>query len=64
MRTFHDVSKHVKFSENIKKLVQELYGVINYGELYKKLGVITDKAFMKLSQLIYTGETIIRVKGV
>ncbi|ERL91960.1 hypothetical protein D910_09283 [Dendroctonus ponderosae] len=63
MRTFHDVSKHVKFSENIKKLVQELYGVINYGELYKKLGVITDKTFMKLSQLIYTGETIIRVKG-
>lgn len=63
MRTFHEVSKHVKFSDGVKKVVQELYGIINYGELFKKLCVITEKAYMKLSELIYRGETCIRVKG-
>ncbi|XP_066245130.1 protein cramped [Euwallacea similis] len=63
IRTFHEVSKHVKFSEGVKKVVQELYGVINYGELYRKLGVITDKTLMKLSELIYRGGTCVRIKG-
>lgn len=62
-RTFHEVSKHVKFSDSVKKVVQELYGIINYGELHKKLGVITEKACMKLNELIYRGATCIRIKG-
>lgn len=63
IRTFHEVAKHVKFSENVKKIVQELYGVINYGELYRKLGVVSDKTLMKLNELIYRGETCVRTKG-
>ncbi|KAL1509346.1 hypothetical protein ABEB36_004101 [Hypothenemus hampei] len=63
IRTFHEVSKYVKFSENVKKVVQELYSVINYGEVFKKLEVITEKALMKLVELIYTGAMCIRVKG-
>ncbi|XP_030750783.1 protein cramped [Sitophilus oryzae] len=62
-RTFHEVSKHVKFSDSVKKVVQELYGIINYGELHKKLGSISDKACLKLTELIYRGATVIRSKG-
>ncbi|XP_076273272.1 cramped chromatin regulator isoform X2 [Rhynchophorus ferrugineus] len=62
-RTFHEVSKHVKFSDRVKKVVQELYGIINYGELHKKLGSVSEKACMKLNELIYRGATVIRSKG-
>ncbi|CAG9761973.1 unnamed protein product [Ceutorhynchus assimilis] len=62
-KTFHEISKHVKFSDGIKKVVQELYGIINYGELYKKVRGISDKAFIKLNELIYRGATCVRVKG-
>ncbi|XP_060531340.1 protein cramped [Cylas formicarius] len=62
-RMFHEVSRHVKFSNKVKKVVQELYGIINYGELYKKLGRVSEKSCMKLSELIYRGSTVLRSKG-
>lgn len=83
-RTWHKVSKHLKFAEgiatlfcnlyvtqiaglnlllDIKKIAQELYALINYGELRKKAGSVSEKTCMKLNELIYRGTVAIRVKG-
>ncbi|KAF5283703.1 hypothetical protein FQA39_LY17251 [Lamprigera yunnana] len=62
-RTWHKISKHLKFSDDIKKLAQELYGIINYGELWRKTGCTTGKICMKLNELIYRGSVSVRLKG-
>ncbi|XP_056643421.1 protein cramped isoform X1 [Diorhabda sublineata] len=62
-RTWQKISKYLKFSEGIKKVTQELYGLINYGELRKKLGSVNVKYLLKLNKLIYKGSIILRVKG-
>lgn len=80
-RTWHKISKHLKFSEgthlnnspqsikthhlilDINKLAQELYGLINYGELRKKIGSVNEKMCMKLNELIYRGTVAFRLKG-
>ncbi|KAJ8911082.1 hypothetical protein NQ315_000542 [Exocentrus adspersus] len=62
-RTWHKLSKYVKFSEDIKKVAQELYCLINYGELKKKIGSVSQKWLPKLSELVYSGSTVIRNKG-
>ncbi|GJQ87687.1 hypothetical protein Trydic_g17505 [Trypoxylus dichotomus] len=62
-RTWHKISKHLRFSDEVKKIAQELYGLINYGELRKKLSIISEKTCIKLNELIYRGSVAIRVKG-
>ncbi|KAK9752240.1 hypothetical protein QE152_g4340 [Popillia japonica] len=62
-RTWHKISKHLRFSDEVKKIAQELYGLINYGELRKKLSIISEKTCIKLNELIYRGTVAIRVKG-
>ncbi|KAL3265316.1 hypothetical protein HHI36_009524 [Cryptolaemus montrouzieri] len=62
-KTWHKISKYLKFSEGTKKAVQELYGLINYGELRKKVGMFTQKINHKLNELIHNGCVAIRVKG-
>ncbi|KAK5644228.1 hypothetical protein RI129_008073 [Pyrocoelia pectoralis] len=62
-RTFHKISKHLKFSDDVKKLAQELYALINYGELRKKIGLVSEKTCMKLNELIYRGTVCVRFKG-
>ncbi|XP_072384803.1 protein cramped [Diabrotica undecimpunctata] len=62
-RTWQKISKYLKFSEGIKKVTQELYGLINYGELRKKVGSVNEKSLVKLNKLIYKGAIILRVKG-
>ncbi|KAJ8981313.1 hypothetical protein NQ317_015446 [Molorchus minor] len=57
-RSWHKISKYVKFAEGLKKVVQELYGLINYGELRKKIGSVSEKSLLKLNELIYKGSTI------
>lgn len=47
----------------IKKNAQELYGLINYGEMRKKLAFVNQKACMKLKELVYKGSVAVRVKG-
>nr|CAD7200552.1 unnamed protein product [Timema douglasi] len=55
-RAWHKVSKHLKFPEDpgnkhsnipedpgMKKATQELYSLINYGEMRRKIGPITEK---------------------
>ena len=48
----------------VKKATQELYGLINYGALRKKIGSSLDeKKGQKLQELIREGSTSVRVKG-
>lgn len=51
------------FVADIKKHAQELYAIINYGEMRKKLVFVNAKACMKLKELVYHGSVSIRVKG-
>jgi hypothetical protein len=37
-RTWHKISKYIQFPEALKKSTRELYGLINFGVLRKKLG--------------------------
>ncbi|XP_055912577.1 protein cramped isoform X2 [Eupeodes corollae] len=62
-QTFHKLSRYIRFSDEVKKPVQELYTLINYGEMRRKLPFITDKHFMKLKHLVYYGHITIRSKG-
>ncbi|XP_044735274.1 protein cramped-like isoform X2 [Chrysoperla carnea] len=62
-RTWHKISKYLKFSDEVKKVVQEYYALINYGELRRKIGISSEKTCVKLNELIYRGSTQIRIKG-
>ncbi|XP_037938635.1 protein cramped [Teleopsis dalmanni] len=62
-QTYHKICKYIKFSEEIKKPVQEMYALINYGEMRRKLQFVTDKNFMKLKILVYQGHVTVRSKG-
>lgn len=44
-------------------MVQELYGLINYGELKRKIGFCNNKNWSKLYEMIYHGSTKVRSKG-
>ncbi|XP_037670033.1 protein cramped-like isoform X2 [Choloepus didactylus] len=67
-RTWHKITKYIDFdsvfSRGLKKSSQELYGLICYGELRKKIGgCMDDKNAAKLSELIQVGATTVRHKG-
>ncbi|XP_069503076.1 protein cramped-like isoform X2 [Ambystoma mexicanum] len=67
-RTWHKISKYIDFdkvfSQDLKKSSQELYGLICYGELRKKIGGCMDeKNAPKLNELIQLGATTLRHKG-
>ncbi|XP_065364786.1 protein cramped isoform X2 [Calliphora vicina] len=62
-QTYHKICKYIRFSEEVRKPVQELYALINYGEMRRKLQFVTDKHFMKLRNLIYHGHISVRCKG-
>lgn len=60
---FQKASKYLRFSDDVKKLAQELYTLINFGEMKKKLVMSSEKSFLKLRDLVYRGSVTIRVKG-
>ncbi|XP_062340569.1 protein cramped-like [Osmerus eperlanus] len=66
-RTWHKISKHIDFanvSRVLKRSSQELYGLICYSELRKKVGgLMDDKNVAKLNELIQQGATTVRSKG-
>ncbi|CAL8288875.1 unnamed protein product [Boreogadus saida] len=67
-RTWHKISKHIDFANVytrvLKKSSQELYGLICYAELRKKVGgLMDDKNVTKLNELIQHGATTVRSKG-
>lgn len=45
------------------KKVQELYALINYGEMRRKIPLDNQKVFMKLRELVYRGSVTVRAKG-
>lgn len=53
----------MKLFSDVKKTTQELYGLINYGELRRKLPRMHDKVHMKLNELVYWGSTQVRLRG-
>ncbi|KAL1374174.1 hypothetical protein pipiens_000779, partial [Culex pipiens pipiens] len=57
------VAKYLHFSDEVKKEAQELYALINYGEMRKKVPFQNKKYFHKLKDLVYKGFTTIREKG-
>nr|CAD7434740.1 unnamed protein product [Timema monikensis] len=58
-------NKHSNIPEDpgMKKATQELYSLINYGEMRRKIGPITEKLCLKLNELVYRGSVQIRLKG-
>ena len=58
-RTWHKICKYVDFAEykHLKKSSKELYGLINFGELRKRLGSqLDDKTGVKLRELVFKGK--------
>lgn len=57
--------KHIYiFFTEVEKGVQELYGLINYGELWKKFGSKFDlRLNASLQQLVDVGYTVFKMKG-
>jgi hypothetical protein len=48
----------------LKNAAKELYGLVNYGEIRRKIGFCTEKIMcMKLNELVYKGTIQIRIKG-
>ena len=62
-RTWKYISKYIAFPEQLqlKKSSRELYGLINFGELRKKVGsTVDEKKGAKLQELVFTGHTTVR----
>jgi hypothetical protein len=53
------------FVSDLQKVTQELYALINFGELRKRIGrsVLDKNIVVKLHELIYHGFTLIKVRG-
>lgn len=52
-RTWHKISKYLSTSDEGKRMYRELYGLINYGEMWKKLGgYFNDRCGEKLNELV------------
>ena len=48
----------------VKRSTQELYGLVNYGEIRKKTGGnLDERKGQKLQELVEKGSTSVRVKG-
>ncbi len=69
-RTWHKILPHIDFKslekhELLKKSSRELYGLINFGELRKRLGgaAFDDRNICKLQDLVFKGHTTVRYKG-
>uniref|UniRef100_A0A182QC80 SANT domain-containing protein n=1 Tax=Anopheles farauti TaxID=69004 RepID=A0A182QC80_9DIPT len=57
------IVKYIHFSDEVKKKAQELYALINYGEMRRKVPFQNKKYFHKLKDLVYKGFTTVREKG-
>ncbi|XP_022098954.1 protein cramped-like isoform X2 [Acanthaster planci] len=65
-RTCHKLFTFISPKPDQERTVSELFALINFGELRKKLnlkGGITRKVGQRLNQLVTTGQTVIRVRG-
>ena len=64
IRTWHKISVFINFNTEMKTSTKELFGLINYGELWKKIGeTLNDKVGAKLDELVQKGCVTIKHKG-
>lgn len=62
-RTWHKISKYIEMKDGIKKHALEVYGLIHYGEMRKRLGgMLADKNLHKLNEFIQEGSTLIKIR--
>ena len=69
-RTWHKISGHINFSKDVKNNTKELKGLINYGELWKKLEAVSGAKLDdvvqksgKLDDMVKKGFAMIKIKG-
>ncbi|XP_054168609.1 protein cramped-like [Oppia nitens] len=63
-RMWHKIANSLLTNEVVDKNIQEIYGLINYGEIWKKFGTKYDnKLTLNLQQLVNFGHTTFKVKG-
>lgn len=63
-KLYTKLSQLVKIDDRVEKVYQELYLLINYGEIWKKHGFIFNKKTKKLlEELVYQGYTTFRFKN-
>eukprot|EP00092_Neocalanus_flemingeri_P013394 GFUD01014438.1.p1 GENE.GFUD01014438.1~~GFUD01014438.1.p1 ORF type:complete len:956 (-),score=217.93 GFUD01014438.1:178-3045(-) len=63
-RTWHKILGFISFSKELKNNTKELYGLINYGELWKKIGGTVDEKFgAKLDDMVQKGSATVKIKG-
>nr|SVE84114.1 EOG090X01XB [Daphnia pulex] len=64
-RTWHKISKYLlPTPDEGKRMHKELYGLINYGEMWKKLGgYFNDRCGEKLNEVVQQGVTSVKIKG-
>lgn len=48
---------------DVKKVAQELYALINYGELRRKLTSVNEKTCARLGEMVRGGSMAVRVRG-
>ncbi|CAG2106576.1 unnamed protein product, partial [Medioppia subpectinata] len=62
-RMWHKIANSMAPNEVVDKNIQEIYGLINYGEIWKKFGTKFDnKLSISLQQLVNFGHTTFKVK--
>ncbi|XP_029648703.1 protein cramped-like [Octopus sinensis] len=62
-RTWNKISKYIEMKDGIKKHALEVYGLIHYGEMRKRLGGMrADKNLHKLNEFIQEGSTLIKIR--
>ena len=63
-RTWQKLKTYINFTGDLKKSTKEIYGLVNYGELWKKVGSnLDDKCGAKLDELVQKGGVTVKVKG-
>ncbi|XP_043211227.1 protein cramped-like [Amphibalanus amphitrite] len=62
-RTLNKISKYVQFPPDVKRSIQEIYLLVNYGELRKRIGMLNERSGQRLNELVYRGSTTVRLRG-
>ena len=64
-RTWHKISPLIDFNKDLKNNTKELSGLINYGELWKKIGggTVDEKFGAKLDDMVQKGTATVKIKG-
>ncbi|CAC5357197.1 Protein cramped-like [Mytilus coruscus] len=61
--TWHKISKFITLTQDVKKESQEIYGLINYGVLRKRIKGLNEKTGAKLNDLVHNGFTTVKIRG-